>query len=119
MGVERCCGLAGTMVFTLLAMAYDISAGNTTMQNYTSLDAFKTTPAFFLANNPSLAAAVPIAMLDEWACFGQKPRWMNAVTGHFRWGWSRRMRGLAASGVRVEPGARPGAGRAAAPSGHG
>lgn len=78
---------AGTMVFTLLAMAYDISAGNTTMQNYTSLDAFKTTPAFFLANNLSLAAAVPIAMLTQWACFGQKPRWMNAVTGHFRWGW--------------------------------
>ncbi len=69
------------------AMAYDITVGNTTLENYTSMQKFKTTPAFFLANNLGLALCIPIAMLTQWACFGQRPRWMASVTGRFRWAW--------------------------------
>lgn len=79
--------LIASTLLTLPAMFYDISTGRTTMDNYTSLDAFVMTPAFFLANNVALAACVPIAGLTQWACFGQRPRWMSAVTGAFRWRW--------------------------------
>lgn len=79
--------LVANLVFTVPAMFYDMSTGLTTIENYTSLDAIVVTPAFFLANNLSLAACVPIAGLTQWACFGQRPRWMSAVTGGFRWRW--------------------------------
>ncbi len=70
-----------------LAMIYDLAVGNTTWADYGSLDGFKTTPAFFLANNLALASAIPIAALTQWACFGQRPRWMASVVGGFRWRW--------------------------------
>ena len=78
---------AASLVFTLPAMLYDMSTGATTMEDYTSLDSFRMTPAFFLANNLVLASCVPIAGLTQWACFGQRPRWISAVTGGFRWRW--------------------------------
>lgn len=76
-----------TLVITGVAMAYDLSVGNTTLDNYTSMAAFKATPAFFLANNLALASSIPIAALTQWACFGQRPRWMSSVVGGFRWSW--------------------------------
>ncbi len=79
--------LVANIVVSLVAMTYDITAGNTTFENYTSMDRFKTTPAFFLANNIGLALCIPIAALTQWACFGQRPRWMASVTGVFRWRW--------------------------------
>lgn len=78
---------AASTVLTLPAMLYDMSTGRTTLENYTSMSAFVMTPAFFLANNLALAACVPIAGLTQWACFGQRPRWLSSVTGGFRWGW--------------------------------
>ncbi len=78
---------AVSTLFTLPAMAYDLSTGRTTLDNYTSMSTFVMTPAFFLANNLALAACVPIAGLTQWACFGQRPRWLSSVTGAFRWSW--------------------------------
>jgi len=75
------------LVITAGAMGYDLAVGNTTLDNYTSMAAFKTTPAFFLANNLALATSIPIAALTQWACFGQRPRWMSSVVGRFRWSW--------------------------------
>ncbi|MBK8445615.1 MAG: CPBP family intramembrane metalloprotease [Micropruina sp.] len=75
------------MVLGGLAVGYDVSVGNTTWADYSSIEGFKTTPAFFLANNLALAAAIPIAALTQWACFGQRPRWMASVMGGFRWRW--------------------------------
>ena len=46
----------------------------------------KLTPLLFLANNLSLAAAIPLAGLTAWAVFGQRPRWMSSIAGGFRWG---------------------------------
>lgn len=87
LGMGGALWFAATLVFTLLAMGYDLAAGNTTMENYTSLDRFVTTPAFFLCNNLALASAIPIAMLTQWACYGQRPRWLSSIAGGFRWGW--------------------------------
>ncbi len=44
-------------------------------------------PWAFLANNLWLALAVPVAMLTQWAVFGQRPRWLSSVAGGFRWAW--------------------------------
>lgn len=30
---------------------------------------------------------MPICRTTQWACFGQRPRWISAVTGGFRWRW--------------------------------
>ncbi len=78
---------AASLVFTMPAMFYDIAAGRTKLEDYTSLSSMQMTPAFFLANNLALAACVPIAGLTQWACFGQRPRWLSSVTGGFRWRW--------------------------------
>ncbi len=78
--------LAST-VFTLPAMLYDMGTGRTRLEDYTSITSMKMTPAFFLANNLALAACVPIAALTQWACFGQRPRWLSSVVGGFRWRW--------------------------------
>lgn len=54
-------------------------------------------PAFFIANNVSLALCIPIAMLTAWACVQQRPGWMSSVTGRLRWRW------LALVGVCILP----------------
>ncbi len=79
--------MASSTFFGLIAMGYDLGTGRTTLADYGSLDRVTMTPALFLANNVGLAACVPIAMLTQWACFGQRPRWLSSVTGRFRWRW--------------------------------
>ena len=79
--------LLANLMVSAGAMIYDISVGNTTLENYSSMSRFKATPAFFFANNVGLALCIPIAALTQWACFGQRPRWMASVTGAFRWRW--------------------------------
>lgn len=44
-------------------------------------------PWGFLANNVWLGLAIPVAMLTQWAVFGQRPRWLSSVAGGFRWAW--------------------------------
>lgn len=78
---------ASSMVFGLIAMLYDLGSGRTTLEDYGSIDRVTMTPALFLANNLGLAACIPIAMLTQWACFGQRPRWLSSVVGRFRWRW--------------------------------
>lgn len=78
---------ASSMLFGVIAMLYDLGTGRTTMADYSSMDKVTMTPALFLCNNLALAACVPIAMLTQWACFGQRPRWLSSVTGAFRWRW--------------------------------
>ncbi len=78
---------ASSMVFGVIAMSYDLATGRTTLADYGSVEGITMTPALFLCNNLALAACVPIAMLTQWACFGQRPRWLSSVTGAFRWRW--------------------------------
>lgn len=44
-------------------------------------------PAFFIANNISLALCVPLAMVTAWVCVQQRPRWLTSVAGRMRWRW--------------------------------
>lgn len=44
-------------------------------------------PWGFLGNNVGIALCIPIAMVMQWAFFGQRPRWLSSVEGRFRWGW--------------------------------
>jgi len=44
-------------------------------------------PWGFLGNNVGLALAIPLAMLMQWAFFGQRPKWLSSVQGGFRWRW--------------------------------
>lgn len=53
------------------------------------------TPALFLANNLGVAAMIPLAMLGQWAIWGQRPRWLSSVAGGFRWGWFARCMAVA------------------------
>jgi len=76
-----------TVIFSLPAILYDTATGVTTWRDYSSVANLKMTPALFLANNLAVASAIPIAYLTQWACFGQRPRWLASVTGGFRWGW--------------------------------
>lgn len=43
------------------------------------------TPSLLLAANLTNAACIPLAMLLQWGFYGQRPRWLHAVTGGFRW----------------------------------
>jgi membrane protease YdiL (CAAX protease family) len=43
------------------------------------------TPAMFVANNVSVALAIPAAVLSSWAVYRQRPRWLSSIVGHFRW----------------------------------
>lgn len=48
---------------------------------------FKIGPWGFVGNNVGLALCIPIALLMQWAFFGQRPKWLSSVVGGFRWGW--------------------------------
>ncbi len=47
-------------------------------------------PWGFLGNNVGIALLIPVAVLVQWAFFGQRPRWLSSVQGRFRWGWFAR-----------------------------
>lgn len=47
----------------------------------------KVTPAFFIANNISLALLIPLSMLIQWAVFRQRPGWLSSLAGRLRWRW--------------------------------
>ncbi|GAA1428199.1 hypothetical protein GCM10009616_07250 [Microlunatus lacustris] len=72
--------LAGAAVLVDVAtgrvQTEDLAAGRITV-----------TPMLFLANNLGLALLTPVAMLLQWAFFGQRPRWLSSVAGGFRWRW--------------------------------
>ncbi|HBY22865.1 MAG TPA: hypothetical protein DEG88_06145 [Propionibacteriaceae bacterium] len=49
--------------------------------------ALSTTALGFLANNLTIIAAIPVAMLTQWWLFGQRPGWLSSVTKGIRWSW--------------------------------
>ena len=70
-----------TVVAVAAAMAWEASMG-TPFSQLTNLN----TPAMFAANNISLAACIPVAMLTAWLVYRQRPGWLSSITGRFRWG---------------------------------
>lgn len=78
-------------IFAGIGMVLD---GGATSISMTGIE--KIGPWFFLANNVSLAAAIPIAMGLQWGIFGQKPGWLSSVAGRLRWRWLVSCLGVAA-----------------------
>jgi len=79
-----------SFVFGMLAFAVDLATGEYTLEEVAS-GLITLTPATMLANNLSLAALIPAAMLIQWAVFGVRPRWLSSVEGRFRWRWMGRL----------------------------
>lgn len=78
--------LVSQVVAIAIAVASDAASGRVAIEDALgNLDS--TTPAFFAANNVSLASLIPIAMLVTWWIIGQRPKWLSSVVGGFRWGW--------------------------------
>jgi hypothetical protein len=67
-----------SLVLGQVAMIIETATGRTTWQMYASSE-ITVTPMMFLAFNLSLAAQVPLALLLQWAFYGQRPRWLSSA----------------------------------------
>ena len=74
-----------SLVVSIPLVMFDAASGRFDMESAASGELVMT-PMLFLANNLSLALAIPAAGLTAWAVFGQRPRWMSSIAGGFRWG---------------------------------
>lgn len=70
--------------FGIAAFGFDVATGRTTFEAISS-GAIEFTPAVFLATNFGNALSIPLAMLLQWAIWGQPMRWLHSVVGAFRW----------------------------------
>lgn len=66
------------------AVAIDVARGRLQADEL-SKGKLSLTPTLLLSVNLTNAACIPIAMLLQWAFYGQRPRWLHSVTGRFRW----------------------------------
>lgn len=76
--------LAASLLLGIVQVAVDMALGNPIS---TSMDDIHLTPTLFLVNNVTIATFIPAAMLSQWACTGQRPRWLSSVAGGVRWRW--------------------------------
>ena len=74
-----------SLVISIPLVMFDAASGRFDMESAVGGELVMT-PLLFLANNISLALAIPAAGLTAWAVFGQRPRWMSSIAGGFRWG---------------------------------
>ena len=90
--------LVASIVVVIPAMVYDVLRSGARnfpqVADYFATYTEKTTPAFFIANNVSIAMMIPTAWLVLRVVYGQTPRWLSSVAGRFRWGWMFRLMGL-------------------------
>jgi len=73
-----------------IGLIIDVATGTITPDQLTS-GAVPITPWVLLFTNVSLALAIPVAMLLQWAFFGVRPRFLSSVEGRFRWRWAGRL----------------------------
>ncbi|RUR03370.1 CPBP family intramembrane glutamic endopeptidase [Labedella endophytica] len=73
-----------------LGVVVDLATGTYTLEDLAA-GSIVLTPWTMLANNLSLAALWPLAMLLQWWLFGVRPGWMSSVEGRFRWRWVGRL----------------------------
>lgn len=83
-----------SLVVSTPIVLFDAASGRLDVQKATSGELVMT-PWLFVANNVSLALAIPMAGLTAWAVFGQRPRWISSIAGGFRWGLFLRFVGVA------------------------
>ncbi|MBN9106716.1 MAG: CPBP family intramembrane metalloprotease [Propionibacteriaceae bacterium] len=74
--------LGASVVAVMFALAWDAAHSG---QGLDPTNLNLNTPAVFAANNVSLAACIPIAMLVSWLVFRQRPRFLSSIAGRFRW----------------------------------
>jgi len=77
--------LVATLIAVTVALAWDVTSSGTRLDP-ANMNVNLNTPAMFAANNISLAACIPIAMLSGWLVYRQRPGFLSSITGRFRWG---------------------------------
>lgn len=75
--------LVATVVLSLVGMTLD----RVDLMDVASTGTVRVGPGVFLANNVALALCIPIAMVTQWVCLQQRPRWLSSVEGGLRWRW--------------------------------
>jgi uncharacterized protein len=73
-----------------IGLIIDVGTGVITPEQL-GTGAIPLTPWVLLFTNVSLALAIPVAMLLQWAFFGVRPRFLSSVEGRFRWRWAGRL----------------------------
>lgn len=71
-------------LLSIVGIGFDLLTGRTDFDALARGE-ISLSPAVMLANNLSLAALIPIAMLLQWGLFGLRPRFLSSVAGRFRW----------------------------------
>jgi membrane protease YdiL (CAAX protease family) len=79
-----------SLVLGVVAVGIDLATGVSSLDDLAA-GVISITPMVFLANNLSLAALIPLAMLMQRWFFGVKARWIFSVTGGLRWRWLGRL----------------------------
>jgi membrane protease YdiL (CAAX protease family) len=79
-----------SLVFSGIALAVDLATGAATVDQYAD-GVYRLTPLVMLANNLSLAALIPLALLLQRLLFGVPMRSLFSVVGRFRWRWLGRL----------------------------
>jgi membrane protease YdiL (CAAX protease family) len=86
--------VAGYLLLSLalsgIAIGVDLATGDQLVDDVTA-GRVALTPVVILANNLSLAALIPLALLLQRAFFGVPMRTLFSVTGRFRWRWTARL----------------------------
>ena len=75
--------LIASLIAVVIALAWDVTNSGTQLD---PANLNLNTPAMFAANNVSLAACIPVAMLVSWLVYRQRPGFLSSITGRFRWG---------------------------------
>ena len=73
-----------SIVMTFPVMMIDLSSGAATMEQYASGN-IPATPLMFLANNLTIIAFIPLAILAHRLIFGQRAGFLASIQGRFRW----------------------------------
>lgn len=71
-------------LFSIVGIVFDLLTGRTDLDALARGEV-QLSPAVMLANNLSLAALIPLAMLLQWGLYGLRPRFLSSVVGAFRW----------------------------------
>ena len=86
--------VAGYLLLSLLlsgiAIGIDLATGDQLLDDVTA-GRVALTPVVILANNLSLAALIPVALLLQRLVFGVPMRSLFSVVGRFRWRWLVRL----------------------------
>ncbi|WP_195849151.1 CPBP family intramembrane glutamic endopeptidase [Arsenicicoccus cauae] len=73
-----------------IAAAVVVGSGGDLEEWMDSAASGRMSPSAFLSTNLMLAALIPVSLFAIWVGHTVDPRWVQSVTGRFRWGWFAR-----------------------------